>query len=344
MSKGLILVTGATGMAGNLAARRAVEADYDVRVLVRSLDARGPLPLPNVERYVGDLAAPETLPGALVGVDYVIHAAAFAGDWGPVEKYRAINVFALEHMLTAAKREGRLKRWIQISSLGVYPARHHYGTDETTPPDVQGLDGYTRTKAEAETLLKEFAQRNDLPFVILRPGFMYGPGDRHILPRLIEKFEAGKMKLIGDGQKLMNNTYVGNLIDAVLLSLENDAALGETFNIRDERLVTREEFVGAIADYLGKPRPGRVPLPIAKFATGIFEGIARLRRSESAPLLTRARIKFLTLNLDFSIAKAKRVLGYQPRVDFQEGMRAALDWATQQESAQAVGTTAGAPA
>jgi nucleoside-diphosphate-sugar epimerase len=327
MSKGLILITGATGMAGNLAARRAVDVGYDVRVLVRSLASQGPLPLPNVERYVGDLAAPESLPAALEGVDYVVHAAAFAGDWGPVEKYRAINVFALEHLLTAAKREGRLKRWIQISSLGVYPARHHHGTDETTPPDVQGLDGYTRTKAEAEILLKDFAQRNDLPFVILRPGFMYGPGDRHILPRLIEKIEAGKMKLIGDGQKLMNNTYVGNLIDAVLLSLEKDAALGETFNIRDGRLVTREEFVGTIADYLGKPRPGRVPLPVARFATGIFEGLARLRRSETAPLLTRARIKFLTLNLDFSIAKAQRLLGYEPRVDFQEGMRAALEWA-----------------
>ena len=329
MSKGLLLVTGATGMVGNLVARRAIDAGYTVRVLVRNPESPGGLDLPtDVERYRGDLANPETLPGALAGVDYVVHAAAHVGDWGPTEKYRAINVYALEHMVTAVRREGRLKRWLQISSLGVYPARHHYGTDETAPTDLQGLDGYTRTKAEAEILLQEHQTRHGLPIVVLRPGFIYGPGDRHLLPRIIEKIEAGKMKLIGDGQKLLNNTYVGNLADAVMLGLESDAAIGETFNIRDERLVTREEFVGTIADYLGRPRPRRVPLPVARFATGIFEGIARLRRSPTAPLLTRARIKFLTLNLDFSIAKAKEKLGYRPAVDFQDGMKVALDWAT----------------
>ena len=328
MSKGLMLVTGATGMVGNLVARRAVEAGYQVRVLVRNREANLGLELPDVEKYEGDLAAPETLAGAFEGVEYVVHAAAHVGDWGPTEKYRAINVYSLEHMLTAARREGRLKRWVQISSLGVYPARHHHGTDETTPADLTGLDGYTRTKAEAEILLQEHTKRHGLPIVILRPGFIYGPGDRHLLPRIIEKIEAGKMKLIGDGQKLLNNTYVGNLVDAVMLALESDTAVGEIFNIRDERLVTREEFVGTIADYLHKPRPGHVPLPIARFATGIFEGIARLRRSPTAPLLTRARIKFLTLNLDFSIAKAKEKLGYRPTVDFQDGIKVALDSAT----------------
>ncbi len=166
------------------------------------------------------------------------------------------------------------------------------------------------------------------PATMLRPGFIYGPGDRHVLPRLIEKIRAGKMKLVGDGKKLLNNTNVGNLVDAVMLALENDAALGEAFNIRDERLVDRVEFVGAAADYLGCPRPKHVPLRVAKVATAIVERIARWRGRKTAPVLTRARMKFLTLNLDFSIAKAKRVLGYQPKIDFRDGIRLALDDAT----------------
>src|SRR5690606_7780153 len=110
--------------------------------------------------------------------DQVVHIAAHVGDWGPAEKYRAINVVALEKMLTAVQRAGRLERWIQISSMGVYPARHHHGTDESAPIELAGIDGYTRTKSEAEVVLKRYMHEWQLPAVILRPGFIYGPGDR----------------------------------------------------------------------------------------------------------------------------------------------------------------------
>ena len=166
-----------------------------------------------------------------------------------------------------------------------------------------------------------------LPAVIIRPGFVYGPGDRHVLPRLIRRFESGTLKFIGDGRKVINNTYVGNLVDAIFLAIEKDEAVGETFNVRDDRLVTREEWLMTVARYLGKPRPDSVPLWLAQALVPFFETSARLARSTEPPLLTRAAIKFMAMNLDFSIAKAKTRLGYQPRVDFQEGMREALDWA-----------------
>jgi nucleoside-diphosphate-sugar epimerase len=317
-------------MIGGVVARRAVEAGYHVRALVRPGSERNRLTELGVDEVEGDLADPESLPAAVAGVDVVVHAAAHIGDWGSVEKYRAINVVALEHLLTAAQHGGHLKRWIQISSLGVYPARHHHGTDETVEPDLTGLDGYTRTKAEAEVLLRRHINEYQLPAVILRPGFTYGPGERHAIPRLIELFESGKIKFIGDGKKVLNNTSVHNLADAILLAIEKDEALGETFNIRDQRLVTREEYLNTVAEYLGKPRPGKVPLWLARSAVGVIEGLARVTGQRKAPLLTRARIKFMTLNLDFSIAKAKEKLGYQPRVDFQEGIKEALDWATRQ--------------
>lgn len=321
-----LLVTGATGMVGSWVARRAVQDGYQVRALVRPSSVQNTLEELGIELVEGDLARPETLPPAVADVDLVVHTAAHVGDWGPAEKYRAINVIALEHLLTAAEREGRLKRWVQISSLGVYPARHHYGSDESLPVDIQGLDGYTRTKAEAELVLKRHIDESQIPAVVLRPGFIYGPGDRHVVPRLIERIKAGKMKLVGDGQKLLNNTYVGNLVDAVFLALHNSEAVGETFNVRDARLVTREEFIGAVADYLNQPRPGKIPEWLARWLVGVIEGWARLRGATEAPMLTRARIKFLTLNLDFSIDKAREMLGYQPQVDFTEGMRESLDW------------------
>jgi len=254
-----ILVTGATGMVGSAFVRRAAEAGYHVQALVRCDSNRRALDDLEIEFVQGDLAEPESLAAALANAEIVVHTAAHVGDWGPAETYRAINVIALEHAVHAAARSPRLVRWVQISSLGVYPARHHYGTDETLPPDAVGLDGYTRTKAEAEILLNHHIGEHQFPAVILRPGIIYGPGDRHVLPRFIEKIENGKMKIVGRGNRLLNNTYVGNLVDAMLLAVETPDVLGETFNIRDERLVTREEFVNTIADYLGKPHHGTCP-------------------------------------------------------------------------------------
>ena len=316
MSGEKILVTGATGMIGSLVARRAVESGYRVRVLVRPTSDRKLLEGLDLEYVEGDLADPESLPAALRGIDMVVHAAAHIGDWGPADKYRAINVIALEHLLTAAEHEGRLRRWVQVSSLGVYPARDHYGTDETVPPDMKGLDGYTRTKAEAEVLLRRHMDDCRLPAVIVRPGFVYGPGERAVIPRLIKRFESGVVKFIGDGKKVLNNTYVGNLADAILLAMEKDEALGETFNIRDERLVTRQEYIMTVADYLGKPRPGSVPLWLARTAVPVIEGLAKLRGGIEPPLLTGATLKFMALNLDFSIAKAKAKLAISRRSIF----------------------------
>lgn len=320
-----VLVTGATGLVGARVAKQVNEAGYHVQAMVRPSSNRQALESLGIECVEGDLGDAASLKQVVQDAQVVVHAAAHIGDWGPAEQYRAINVAALEHLLTAAMRTGKLERWIQISSLGVYPAQHHYGTDESTPPSLSGLDGYTRTKAEAEVLLRQHMDQNGLRAIILRPGFIYGPGERHSIPRVIEKIEDGSMKYIGPGDKLLNNTYVGNLADAVLLAIESEAAIGETFNIRDERLVTREEYINTIADYLGKPYPKHVPEWLARLLVGPIERMAKRRGATEAPLLTAARIKFMTLNLDYSIAKAKQVLGYAPQTDFREGILEALD-------------------
>lgn len=342
MTQSTVLVTGATGLVGRHVCRACTAHGYDVLAMVRANSDRGVFQNLPIRFVDADLDRPESLPAAIEQADFVVHAAAKVGDWGPAEEYRAINVVALEHMLRAAERAGRLRRWIQISSLGVYPPRHHYGTDETVEPELHGLDGYTQTKAEAEVLLNRHMREYGLPAVILRPGFIYGPGDRHAISRLVSRIEQGKMKFLGRGDRLLNNTSVENLCDAVLLAIENPNALGETFNIRDGRLVTREEFIGTIADYLGKPRPGRVPEAIGRTIVGPIEWIARLRGRTTPPFLTCAQIKFMTLNLDFSIDKAKRVLGYRPRVDFQDGIVAALDDVTGKVSQKKPQTAASA--
>src|SRR5207253_5485118 len=139
----------------------------------------------------GDLGDTEAVRKAVEGVDLVFHCAAKVGDRGPVEEYRAVNVEALRTLLDAVK--GRpLRRFVHVSSLGVYEARHHHGTDESEPPPATHMDGYTQTKVEAERLVLEYHRLNGVPAVVLRPGFIYGPRDRTLMPKIISNLRQRK--------------------------------------------------------------------------------------------------------------------------------------------------------
>ena len=138
-----------------------------------------------IKLHRGELSDPRLVAEALTDVDVVVHTAAKVGDWGPVEDYRAVNVEQLRVLLDACKGQA-LSRFIHVSSLGVYEGRHHYGTDESVPPPRQHADGYTQTKVESEQLALKYHQDFGVPVVVLRPGFVYGPRDRTVLPRIIE--------------------------------------------------------------------------------------------------------------------------------------------------------------
>ncbi len=136
----LILITGATGWwksSGRTGSRQRTAGSGDCSAGF----ADGPAEEVGVELVSGDLDQPESLRKAVDGATLIIHCAAKVGDWGPTEEYRRVNVDGTRALLDAALASGSLKRWIQISSLGVYEGRDHFGTDETTPPSTTGIDG-----------------------------------------------------------------------------------------------------------------------------------------------------------------------------------------------------------
>ncbi len=322
----LVLVTGATGLVGGHVVARLQQQGVPVRALVRDGADTSRLSGDGIELVTGDLVDRDSLRRAVDGASVVVHCGAKVGDWGPVEEYRAVNVEGTRQLLDEVKAAGTLKRFVQISSLGVYAARDHYGTDESEPPSASGIDGYTLSKVESEQVVREAMQDGGVAGVILRPGFIYGPGDRTVLPRILEKLRSGKFKFLGSPDKLMNNTCVTNLCDAVMLAIEVEEAVGGTFNIRDGRAVTKREFIETVAQSAGLPVPsGVVPLGVARFLAGVMEPTWRLLGRKEAPLVSQARIKFLGLNLDFSIDKARYTLGYDPQVDFADGMKQAVE-------------------
>jgi 2-alkyl-3-oxoalkanoate reductase len=320
------LITGASGFVGGHVADACAARGHPAVALVRPGSNAEGLERPGVSVLRGELHDAALLRWALEGVDVVVHAAAKVGDWGPVDEYRAVNVEGTRHLLEAC--QGRpLRRFVYLSTLGVYEARHHHGTDESEPPPERHMDGYTQSKVEAERLVLEYHQKHGVPVTVLRPGFIYGPRDRTLLPTVAANLKRGVVRYVSRGRFALNTTYVGNLVDAIFLAAEKPAAVGQVYNITDNEPVTRRVFFRTVADGLGLPRPGLGgPVWIARPLAGVIERRARRLGWTEPPRLTQARIKFLGLNLEFSIEKAKRELGYEPRVKFAEGMAEALAW------------------
>jgi nucleoside-diphosphate-sugar epimerase len=320
------LITGATGFVGGHLAEEAVRRGWAVRTLARAGSDTALLSRLPAAMVRGDLGDAAALREAVQGVDVVFHCAAKVGDWGPVEDYRAVNVEGTRALLDACL-SASVSRFVYFSSLGVYAARHHHGTDETAPLPARHIDGYTQTKVEAERLVLRYHQEHKLPAVVLRPGFIYGPRDRTVLPKLLDNLRQGQVRYLGSGKQAMNTIFVGNLVDAAFLAAEKPDVVGEVFNLTDGEFVSKRRFIEALADGVGVPRPTRsVPLWVARVAAWWMEGRARKRGDPQPPRLTQGRLKFLGLNLDFSIEKARRVLGYRPRVSFADGMRQTVDW------------------
>ena len=319
-----IFITGATGLVGSHAAEEALARGHRVRALVRPSSDTTLLDRWGVEKVVGDLEDPGALRTGCEGAAWVFNCAAKVGDWGTLDEFRRLNVNALELLLEASVASG-VGRLVHVSSLGVYEGRDHHGTDESTPPAAESLDAYTRSKTEAEQLVLRYHAERNLPASIVRPGFIYGERDRTVLPKLLTNLRRGTFAYFGSGDQALNCIYVKNLVRGLFLAAECPEALGEVFNLTDGRHISKRQFVSRVAELAGlKPPTRKIPRGVAKVLATVVEGVAKARGATRPPLINKARYKFLGLNLDFSIEKARRVLHYEPPYTFDEGITAAL--------------------
>lgn len=329
-----IFVTGATGLVGSHVVEEALRRGHRVRALVRASSDTTWLDLWGVEKVTGDLEDRGALGRGVEGCDWVINCAAKVGDWGTLEDFRRLNVEAFRMLLEAAAGI-HLDRFVHVSSLGVYEGRDHHGTDESTPPAASSLDAYTRSKTEAELLALEFHKKRGLPVAIVRPGFIYGERDRTVIPKLLMNLRRGTFAYFGSGEQALNCIYVKNLVHAIFLAAESPAAVGEVFNVTDGARVSKRQFVGTVARLAGLPEPSRrIPLGLAKVLAGVVERVAKARGATRAPLINKARYKFLGLNLDYSIEKARRVLGYDPPFSTERGLEATMAEFTEMGAAE----------
>ena len=318
------LVTGGSGFLGHRLACALVARGDRVRVLVRDPASAADLAVLGVEVVQGDMTDEGSLRRAVAGVDRLFHTAGLVGDWLDRRQAVEINVEGTRRLLAAAADAG-VTRAVHVSSLSVLGTKHHHGTDEAGP--YVYADAYTDSKIDGERVALELAEEGRLEVVVIRPGFVYGAGDNHVLRPLVERLRAGGFAFVGDGSKQLNTVYVGDVVRAALLADETPHAAGQVYNITDGRNTTLREFVTFITEYVGVPCPTRqVPGFAAKAAAALLETVARASGSKSPPALNRGRLRFLHYNQRYSIEKARRELGYEPLVSYREGLPPALDW------------------
>ncbi len=324
------LVTGATGLLGSHIVEKLVQAGEPVRALVRPSSDTSFLESQGVELAVGDVTEPDTLPAALEGVRTVYHAAAKVGDWGPWHEFQAISIDGTANMLSAATR-AEVGRFLHISSISSYGHPNGEGMvlDETAPlgVDLHKWSYYSHAKVAAEKLALETHERGDLPVTIVKPSWLYGERDRASMPRLIRAIRKGKAKIIGDGENRMNLTYAGNEAEGCILAATNENAVGEAYNLSDDGVITQRQYQNKIAECLGAdPVTKTVPYKVAYNAAFVMELFGHMFRKKTPPLVTRYSVWLMGRQCYFSCEKARRELGWQPTVGYDEGIEKTVKW------------------
>jgi nucleoside-diphosphate-sugar epimerase len=318
------LVTGGGGFLGRAVTEQLLARGDEVTILARGrypeVEARG------ARAVQGDLRDPASLDGLLRGVDVVFHVASKTGVWGPREEFLSINVDGTRNLLTAARAQG-VTRFVYTSSPScVHAGRDEEGVTEADCPYPSHFEtAYPESKARAEQLV---LAENDGGFATtsLRPHLIYGPGEPHMLPRLMDRHGKGRLRPIGTGTNRVGLTYIDNAAVAHLQAADALAPgsqnAGRAYFLTDGGAVQLWPWIDAFLQGVGmKPLPGPVPLGPVKVAAGLMEWAWRSFGLEGEPLMTRFAATQLATSHWYDLSAARQDFGYQPLVDGEEGTR-----------------------
>jgi nucleoside-diphosphate-sugar epimerase len=317
-----VLITGAGGFTGVALARTLAGGGRAVRGLVRQPAGSAELTAAGVEVLAGDVRDESVVRRALHDVELVYHlAAVFRRAGVPDSEYRSVHVDATRLLVEAAADAG-VRRVVHCSTVGVHgDVQGDAPATEDAP--FHPMDIYQQTKLEGEWMARETARRVGLQVTVVRPGPIYGPGDRRLF-KLIGGVARRRFRLLGDGRPRFQMVYVDDLIDGFVLAGEHPEAHGRTYILTGLEAPTLRELVDEIAE-VAKVPPPKLRLPVWPFwlLGAACEAVCVPLRIE--PPIFRRRVKFFTSNRWFDISRARHELGFVPKVGLREGLLRTID-------------------
>ncbi len=314
-----VLVTGGTGFLGRRIVDRQLAQGRPVTVLARTpapdLEARG-------VRFVRAALDDETaVRAACRGIETVFHVAAKVGVWGRYEDFFRANVLGTRAILAGCREHGVARLVYTSTPSVVYNGRDLSGADESLPLTTDCPSPYPLTKAIAE---REVLAANSatLRTVALRPHLIWGAGDPHLVPRILDRARAGRLRIVGEGRNRVDMVHVENAADAHLAAEAalSGAAAGRAYFITDGAPVVLWDWINGLLAALGEPPVTKhISLGAASAAGVLCEAAWRALPLKGEPPMTRFVAAELAKDHWFSIEAARRDLGYAPRVNMAEG-------------------------
>jgi nucleoside-diphosphate-sugar epimerase len=314
-------VTGGSGFIGGRLIERLARDGWTVRALARSDAAAARVTAAGAEPVRGDLNDAAALERGARGAEVVFHVAAKAADWGDWADFRRVNVEGTEAVLAASRAAG-VRRVVHVGTEAALmhgqPLVH---ADERTPLALSSKAPYPATKAAAEAAVVA-ANGDGLETIVIRPRFVWGPGDTTLMPVLIEMVRSGRFRWIGGGRQRTSTTHVDNCIEGLVLAADRGTR-GAAYFVTDGEPVVFREFVTALLATRGVTAPGgSVPRPVAAALAATSETAWRALPLRGAPPLTRFAVWVSALECTLDDSRARAELGYAPVVARDEGMAA----------------------
>ena len=318
-----VLVTGGGGFLGQAIVRRLLAAGDQVRSLQRSESPE--LSSLSVECIRGDISDAFVVQQAAKGCDLVFHVAAKAGVWGRYDDFYRANVVGTENVLAACRSQGIGKLVYTSSPSVVFDGHDEVGIDESVPYPDRYLTHYPRTKAIAERSVIA-ANSPALATVSLRPHLIWGPGDNHLVPRLIQRSRQGKLRRVGSGQNLVDTTFVENAVDAHLLAAKalapSSAVAGHVYFISNGEPLPLWDLINRMLACANEPPVRRtISATSAYLAGGLMEIFYSIASRRDEPPMTRFVARQLSTAHWFSLEAARRDFGYVPQISIDEGLK-----------------------
>ena len=321
-----VLVTGGGGFLGSHLACRLDEMGHCVSVLGRR---RYPNLPPNIIQHQADLCDPKAVSEACQRQDSVFHAGALPGIWGTKKDFYQTNVDGTRHVIDGCLQHGVQKLVFTSSPSVVYSQADMENVDETTPYPSRYLSDYPLTKALAEQMVVAANGQQGLMTVSLRPHLIWGPGDPHLVPRIIERAKKGQLMRVGEGTNRVDIVYIDNAVEGHIRAWQalkpGSPVAGQCYFLSDGQPVVLWDWINQLLTSLGiAPVTKSISYGMAKNLGWILEGVYRLFGLAGEPRMTRFLAGQLATSHYFDISRARRDFNYEVMVSPEEGMKRLL--------------------